>query len=412
MTVGGFWSWLNKHHAAVFKDMRDPASHAGERWGIDTSIYMHRLGGDMPTPPLMEFMEQIDEMRALKIVPVYIFDGKRDPVKRHEHERRRETTQRMVDQSHKRGEWLAKIDEIHEPITEQHLLDLASTTGAPPDVRRVVETMAVAEITGMGGFTIELNPERVVNQIRERHERETMLRAKGGRVIPEGHYHALMHMLDEENIGYYIAKTDAEKLGAQLLRDNKIDVLVTDDGDALAFGAKRILRNMFSQGKSGNLFVDVADVLSATELTQEQLVDVCVMCGCDYTDARGIPLIGPVKAVKLIKKHGSLEQYLDSLDWQSHQATIARSKRCEFDMQRFQWQDARATFLDREDQVRYASKAIDPMAEPIPVRVRAPSVEPVGTDDVESGLSVYVGGVSYPSSQPKQKRTNPSPIVF
>lgn len=37
----------------------------------------------------------------------------------------------------------------------------------------------------------------------------------------------------------------------------------------------------------------------------DQFIDLCILCGCDYTsNIRGI---GPVKALSLIQKHGTIE---------------------------------------------------------------------------------------------------------
>jgi len=46
-------------------------------------------------------------------------------------------------------------------------------------------------------------------------------------------------------------------------------------------------------------------VLKALELTNEQFVDFCILCGCDYTSK--IAGIGPVKALKLIKENKNIE---------------------------------------------------------------------------------------------------------
>ncbi len=42
-----------------------------------------------------------------------------------------------------------------------------------------------------------------------------------------------------------------------------------------------------------------------TGLSMEQFVDFCILCGCDYVN--NIRGIGPVKALQLIQKHGSIE---------------------------------------------------------------------------------------------------------
>jgi 5'-3' exonuclease len=37
---------------------------------------------------------------------------------------------------------------------------------------------------------------------------------------------------------------------------------------------------------------------------------MCILSGCDYTN--GIPKIGPISALKIIKTHGSIEKFLES----------------------------------------------------------------------------------------------------
>jgi len=41
------------------------------------------------------------------------------------------------------------------------------------------------------------------------------------------------------------------------------------------------------------------------ELTSDEFLDFCIMCGTDYND--NIPGVGPVKAYALIKEYGSIE---------------------------------------------------------------------------------------------------------
>lgn len=52
--------------------------------------------------------------------------------------------------------------------------------------------------------------------------------------------------------------------------------------------------------------------LTRTRPPSAQFVDLCILCGCDYLPSvRGV---GPKKALQGIKKFGSLEAFLDSLD--------------------------------------------------------------------------------------------------
>jgi 5'-3' exonuclease len=168
-----------------------------------------------------------------------------------------------------------------------------------------------------------------------------------------------MLALEQEAIGFYIASGDAEKCGAYLCRTGAAHALVTDDGDALVFGATLVIRNLFRGGKNGMELVRVQDLLQKMNLTRAQLVDLAIMCGCDYTDARGLPGVGPAKAIKLLQAFGSLEAYLASLEW------MARQSMLNFSMERLQYREATEIFLDESPQIEYTSLALDPSARPI-----------------------------------------------
>jgi flap endonuclease-1 len=48
-----------------------------------------------------------------------------------------------------------------------------------------------------------------------------------------------------------------------------------------------------------------------------QFIDLCILCGCDYTGTiRGI---GPHRALELIRKHKSIEESIKHIDQAKHQ---------------------------------------------------------------------------------------------
>jgi flap endonuclease-1 len=357
MGIAGLWAYVNKKHADLFR-YADVTRCSGQTWGIDTSIYMHRFGYDSPgVPPVDKFLEQAEELRAAGVVPVYIFDGKRDPVKRHEHARRKVQTAKLEDASRKRAAFVMAMDEDGAPPE----VDPAT---APPDVRRLIERKPdTLVVEGLGEIEIEVDVAAEVARIRERHEKE---KERGGARLsfPDSHYHALMEAFDAHSIGYYIAATDAEHLGSQLTRSGKLDVLVTDDGDALAFGATAVVRNLFQPGKNGMQRIVPGELWAALGLTREQFSDVAIVCGCDYTESKGLPSIGPDRAVKLIKTHGTIDAYLRSKEWPKKRAQI-EAKYPDFKLEQFQHEIARQVFSDDEPRIVYTSRALDPDAEPL-----------------------------------------------
>merc|ERR1712048_801280 len=92
----------------------------------------------------------------------------------------------------------------------------------------------------------------------------------------------------------------------------RVYAVATEDMDCLTFGTVRQARHMMapaSQKKEVQEF-EVDKVIEGLSITFEQFVDLCMLCGCDYLGKiRGI---GPVKALSLIKAHGSIEAILDA----------------------------------------------------------------------------------------------------
>jgi flap endonuclease-1 len=90
------------------------------------------------------------------------------------------------------------------------------------------------------------------------------------------------------------------------------DYVGSQDYDALLFGAPRVVRNITITGKRKiprkNIMIDVKpevlelnEVLSALDITREQLIDLAILVGTDYNP--GIYKVGPKTALKLVRKH-------------------------------------------------------------------------------------------------------------
>eukprot|EP00475_Leptophrys_vorax_P011093 TRINITY_DN1763_c0_g1_i2.p1 TRINITY_DN1763_c0_g1~~TRINITY_DN1763_c0_g1_i2.p1 ORF type:complete len:422 (+),score=135.57 TRINITY_DN1763_c0_g1_i2:24-1268(+) len=115
------------------------------------------------------------------------------------------------------------------------------------------------------------------------------------------------------------AAGEAEAQCAALCKAGKVWATATEDMDALTFGSPILLRHMtFSAARK----VPVAEfqlnkALEDLGVTMDQFIDICILSGCDYLDTiRGI---GPTTALKLVKKHGSLENVLKNLDSKKYQ---------------------------------------------------------------------------------------------
>ena len=110
------------------------------------------------------------------------------------------------------------------------------------------------------------------------------------------------------------APCEAEASCAALCEAGLVYAAASEDMDTLCFSCPKLARNLMAPASQGKpiLEFDFERCLKELELTWDQFIDVCIMCGCDYCDS--IKGIGPVKALQLIKKHGCIEKLLEDLD--------------------------------------------------------------------------------------------------
>ncbi|CAG9478772.1 endonuclease, putative [Plasmodium vivax] len=117
----------------------------------------------------------------------------------------------------------------------------------------------------------------------------------------------IYNYLSLEKIPIFITKNDAEKECAIQCSHEK-DIVVSDDTDALAFGAPNLIR--FIMNKKKRHIINKDELLNELNINYEQFIDFCILSGCDYSAK--IPGIGPVKAHEIIKKYKTIETFLES----------------------------------------------------------------------------------------------------
>ncbi len=119
------------------------------------------------------------------------------------------------------------------------------------------------------------------------------------------------------------APSEGEAQAAFIVRNEDAYAAASQDYDALMFGAPVVVRNLAVTGKrklpGKGVYIEVKPELIDLEsglgklgISREQLVDIGILVGTDYND--GIKGIGPKKALKLIKKHGTIQGALSELN--------------------------------------------------------------------------------------------------
>jgi flap endonuclease-1 len=192
-------------------------------------------------------------MMEAGIKPVFVFDGKAPTMKSGELAKRKE----------------------RQKAAEEELAKLQQEGGSAEDIER--------------------QQKRTVRASREQSEEvKTLLKLMG------------LPVLD--------APCEAEATCAVLAKAGKVYGTGTEDADALTFGTPFLIRhlNVAESRKLPIVEVNLERALEGLQLSQEQFIDLCILCGCDYTDS--IKGIGPIKALGLIRQHGSIEAIIKVLD--------------------------------------------------------------------------------------------------
>jgi flap endonuclease-1 len=124
-------------------------------------------------------------------------------------------------------------------------------------------------------------------------------------------------LLDAMGIPWVDAPSEGEAQAAVMAAEGTVRAVASQDHDSLIFGSPVLVRNVTISGKrrlpAKGIVINVqperitlASVLSATGLTRDQLVDFAILLGTDFNPG-GFEGIGPVKAMKYLKKYGKLE---------------------------------------------------------------------------------------------------------
>ena len=113
------------------------------------------------------------------------------------------------------------------------------------------------------------------------------------------------------------APSEGEALAAQMAREGLVWASASQDNDSLLYNCPRMIRNLSISGRRrvsrSRTYKTIHPELINLELnlkllgiTRKQLIDIAILVGTDYNEK--VPGIGPKTALKLILKHGTLEE--------------------------------------------------------------------------------------------------------
>ncbi len=276
---------------------RPLSAYMGYRIAIDTSIFLYKF--------MYVYGNVVDGLVRLTItllkngiLPVYVLDGK--PPK--------EKYDLLNDRKEKREEQilvtkiLKDVEEHKDANPELNDKDLNLFVNDSMTKNSKKEYNINNLLNAQDWEMIHKGSVDQIGKYREGLERKIIQ-------IKREHIEDVKSLMKLFGVPCIIAQSEAESLCAVLCKKKIVDAVLSEDMDVLATGGNVLLKN-FTMEKGGMVTeVCLEGVLNELELSYERFLDMCILCGCDYTSKIGG--VGPMHALKIMKKYESIESALD-----------------------------------------------------------------------------------------------------
>jgi flap endonuclease-1 len=288
MGIKGLSDFLKKNYPNIFEHIH-VSEFAYKKIAIDTSVYLCSykvLYGDEGW--ISAFIKMITVLRSNKIHCIFVFDNISPPEKQVEKNERKENREKMdrrvtelelaIEQYEKTGEISPCLVEFQKKKNINQNLLLTSK-----------------------GVNINLN----MIQYYVKKMRKNLF------TLHQEDFQTIKDLFTIFNIPYITAEQEAETLCADFCKQGKVDAVLSEDTDLLAY-FNPISLTKFNTKNETFIRINLDNLLESLKMDRENFLDFCIMCGCDYN--KNIPKIGPVKAYKYIIDFKNIENVKDNVD--------------------------------------------------------------------------------------------------
>lgn len=406
MGIKNLTSILNTHCKSAI-NKRNLDAYKGRILGIDISIFLYKYlyMNDDHLEGIMRLL-----LRIVKngILPLVIFDG-RPP---------KEKSEVLTSRKEKREYLVTKRDAIEtvmEIIRDRH--DEMPKEELKKEIKKVIEKNQ--ELKGENTKLEDEDIDELLVKNTEELKDELEKTTKRIIYVRSEHIESTKAMLRFMGLPYLVSKGEAESLMGRLCAEGIIDGCISEDTDVLVNGGKIFLRNIAADKNSVDEYC-LEGILSGLEMSFEQFIDMCILCGCDYTTKIGG--MGPQTAYKMMKKHGNLEDVLTELQKRPDKYEIPEGDN-------FDYVKARHLFLhstDEEDrdEIKAKIRATTPDLTNLILMMRSTKLGEKYFDEIQKSYMFYMSNIKKhlpmnsrelfierPSSPPKEDKSGSKKIT-
>jgi len=279
MGIKGLSAFLKKY-PELFERIHI-SEYAYKKVAIDTSLYMCAYKANFGEGAwLSAFIKLVSILREFHVHPVFVYDTSSPPEKQAEKEDRKNNRNKMDD----------RVFLLEEAIERFHTDGTVDPILLKFQEKRKIQTSLLRQ----GQNVLNINAiESAVKKMRKQLFS----------ITPED-FETTRKLFTILDIPYMLAPMEAETLCSDLCLQKKVDAVISEDTDVLAYQAEEFLTKINTKDATCTR-IRYSAVLEALKLTPEMWVDFIILCGTDYN--KNIPNVGPVKAYKLILEHKSIE---------------------------------------------------------------------------------------------------------
>jgi flap endonuclease-1 len=251
--------------------------YRGKIIAIDLSIYLYKYmyNGNY----LDGFVKQILRLFRNNIIPLYIFDG--------------------------------KPPEEKKEILNDRKLKRDNMTSKQQDIETILKSIEEKEIKQTTSLTTDIEEEPISKYDKDDLENELKKLKKKIIKITSDNIKKCKELFDLFGVPYITSNCEAETLCSELCKQGIAHGCLSEDTDILANGGNIFLRD-FTSSTNYVMEYNLDLILNELKLTYVQFVDMCILCGCDYTSK--IYGIGAINAYKYITKYNNIETVIENIN--------------------------------------------------------------------------------------------------
>lgn len=259
-----------------------------KRVAIDISLYLYKYKAVAGDRWIESFVYLISCLRKWNIHCIFVYDNKAPVEKQEEQQRRREVRAKQAE----------RVVELENDI------DVYEKGGEPSE--KMIE---ICKKEGVVSLLQRGNPELVTARRRQYVDIKVIKRKVESLKsmiisITEEDLQTSRDLFDHLNIPYIIAPSEAEAYSSYLCIHEKVDAVLSEDTDVLAYGSPVFLSKIDTMSDT-IVVINHQRMLDELKMTKDTFLDLCIMLGCDYNT--NIPKIGPEKSIAFLRKHLSIE---------------------------------------------------------------------------------------------------------